>query len=103
MQMNPQMASKVLSLGRIAQYYVNATLGYGFARAATYDYKGTKNYYNTNTMQYETKEMLLTDKLSRILAGSFAAITMWPLMVWEDARRLEFAVTGKDAAEFTEN
>lgn len=96
------MTSRVISLTKTAQYYVYATLGYGFARAVTYDYTGKKNYYNKKTKEHETKEMLLTDKLTGIAKRSFAAITVWPLMMSEDLRSLEFAVTGKDASEYIE-
>ena len=88
-------------LTRCARIYVNTTLAYGFARAVTYEYEGTKNYYNNKTAKYEQKEMLLIDKIGRASASSVSAIFLWPIMLNDDLARLECAVRGKDLAEYT--
>jgi hypothetical protein len=80
--------------------YVNTCLAYGFTRSVTYDYKGTKKYYNRNTCEREEKDMLLVDKIGRITGGTCAALIMWPGMVGEDLARLECAVKGKDVREY---
>ncbi len=66
----------------------------------TYDYKGTKRYYNEVTDRREEKDMLLVDKIGRITGGTCAALIMWPGMVGEDLARLECAVRGKDVGEY---
>ena len=86
---------------KYARYYVNATLGYGFTRAVTYDFSGTKEYFNKKSGKYETKEMILTDKLTGVVSRTCAAITVWPVMLAEDFRRLEFSITRKDALEYS--
>ena len=79
---------------------MNTCLAYGFTRAVTYDYKDTKKYYNDRTGVYETKEMLLTDKIGQITGKTCAALIVWPGMLGEDLARLECAVKGRDAREY---
>ena len=84
-----------------ARRYLALTTGYGFTRAVTYDNDSSKQeYWNRKRMVYEEKEMLFTEKIGRVITNTFAAITVWPLMMGEDFRRLEFAVTGKDPKEY---
>lgn len=87
-------------LRTVFRAYVNGTMAYGFTRAVTYDYKGTKRYYNNKIDHSEVKEMLLVDKISRITGGTMGAIFWWPMMMHEDLTRLECAIRGKDATEY---
>lgn len=80
--------------------YVNTTLVYGFTRAVTYDYNGSRKYYNAKTDKYEVKEMLLIDKVGRVSFNTFAAVTAWPFMLRHDFTRLECAIKGKDPSEY---
>jgi hypothetical protein len=83
--------------------YVNLTFGYGAVRALTYDYEGSKNYYNAKTHHYETKPMLWTDSVGRVCLHSIAAITAWPVMLFGDLKRLECFARGLDRAAYTES
>jgi hypothetical protein len=83
-----------------AKVYFNTCLAYGFARSVTYDYKGTKKYYNQSTCEREEKDMLLVDKIGRTAGNTCAALIMWPGMLGEDLARLECAVKGKDIREY---
>jgi hypothetical protein len=96
------MTSTVIMFAKYARRYLALTLGYGFTRAVTWDYNGKKEYYNREKFAYENKEMLITDKIGRITCNTWAAVTVWPLMLGEDLRRLEFAVTGKNPSEYVE-
>jgi hypothetical protein len=89
-----------LVLQLAARWYLRTCLAYGFTRSVTYDYMGTKKYYNEVTEKREEKEMLLVDKIGRITGGTCAALIMWPGMLGEDLARLECAVKGKDAREY---
>ena len=84
----------------IMRAYVNTTLAYGFTRSVTYDYQHETQYFNTNAVKFETKEMLLTDKVSRITGQSCLAIVGWPGMICEDLRRVECSIRGKDKNEY---
>jgi hypothetical protein len=89
-------------ISKWARRYVGATLSYGFVRAATNEYYDDtkKLYYNSNTRKSEHKDRLLVYKLGRISSNTFAAVTVWPLMVGDDLIRLECAVRGKDPKEY---
>ena len=90
----------VAMLQSAARVYFNTCLAYGFARSVTYDYKGTKKYYNEVTEKREEKDMLIVDKIGRITGSTCAALFLWPGMLGEDLARLECAVKGKDAREY---
>jgi hypothetical protein len=84
--------------------YFALTVGYGFTRAVTYDYDNSKKeYWNRKRMVYEEKERLFTEKIGKVITNTFAAVTVWPLMIGEDLRRLEFAVSGKDPSEYCQH
>ena len=80
--------------------YVNTTLLYGFGRAVTYEYEGTGKYWNKKLERYETKDMLVLDKIGGVMAKSFGAIIMWPGMLGNDIARFECHVRGKDPEEY---
>ena len=80
--------------------YAATTFSYGLFRALSYDYAGSKEYFNKKTRKYETKEMLLTDKIGRITHSAFAAITFWTIMMGEDLAMLECKARGKDVDEY---
>jgi hypothetical protein len=92
--------SDLLGLQLAVRVYFRTCLAYGFTRSVTYDYKGTKRYYNEVTEKREEKDMLLVDKIGRITGGTCAALVMWPVMLGEDLARLECAVKGKDVREY---
>ncbi len=94
------MSSAVASFVKRASNYVCVTAGYGFMRSVTYDYSGTKEYFNTKKYAIETKQMLLTDQLGRITSRTLTAVFAWPWMLGEDLTRLECTVRGKDSAEY---
>ena len=85
---------------KLMNWYVNTTLLYGFGRAVTYDFDGTGKYWNKKLERYETKEMLILDKIGRVMGRSFATIIVWPFMLGEDLFRLECHVRGKDIEEY---
>ncbi len=84
----------------LLRWYANTTVLYGFGRAITYDYEGTRKYWNTKHERYKTKEMLVLDKIGRVSIKSLAAIIMWPGMLCDDLTRLERYVRGKDYGEY---
>ena len=88
------------TLYRALRVYFHSCVAYGFARSVSYDYKGTKRYYNEVTEKREEKDMLLVDKIGRITGQSCAAVIMWPGMLGEDLARLECAMRGKDHMEY---
>jgi hypothetical protein len=92
--------AELIVLRSAVRWYFNMCITYGFVRSVTYDYKGTKRYYNEVTEKREEKEMLLVDKIGRITGGSCAALFIWPVMLGEDLVRLECAVKGKDTREY---
>jgi hypothetical protein len=69
----------------------------------TYDYKGKKQYYNKITDKHEEKDMLLVDKIGRIMGSTCAALFLWPWILGEDLARLECIIKGKDAREYQES
>ena len=85
---------------RYLHIYANSTLAYGFTRAVTWDYSGTRLYLNQKTEKYESKEMLLTDKIGRVSGRTLMAVFAWPAMLGDDLARLECRLTGKDPAEY---
>lgn len=95
------MSDKVLRL--LSRVYLNTTLAYGFARATTYDHKGSRRYFNEKTDKYEEKEMLLIDNIGQISSSTVAAVFLWPIMLSKDLVLLECAVRGKDPAEYKES
>ena len=80
--------------------YLDVTILYGLTRAVTYNYEGSRWYYNKNTKALEMKEMLLVDKIGHITSKTFAAVCMWPWMLHEDLTRAECAVRGKNPLEY---
>lgn len=80
--------------------YVNTTLAYGFTRSVTYDYQHTMEYRNKEAGTYETKEMLVIDKIRRVCGHSVMAIGAWPFMLGEDLTRLECVIRGKNPREY---
>ena len=80
--------------------YINLTVGYGAFRALTYEHQGTKEYYNTKTRAHETKAMLWTDSIGRVFSASIHAITVWPVMLCADLKRLECFTRGLDHASY---
>jgi hypothetical protein len=88
--------ANLLVARKLSEWYVNTTLLYGFGRAVTYDYEGTGKYWNNKHERYELKEMLVLDKISRVMSKSFAAIIMWPVMFGDDLTRLECHARGKN-------
>ena len=81
--------------------YVAFTVTYGFTRAVTYDYEGTKEYYNKKTYQYEKKPMLVVDNFVRILGKTLDSVVLWPFIVAHDLKRLECFTLGKDIREYS--
>lgn len=94
------MPINVKLLTTVIRAYVHTTMAYGFTRAVTYNYESQERYYNAKTGIYELKDMLLIDKFGTVMAGSLAAIFMWPPMLWQDLAKLECKLTGKDAREY---
>jgi hypothetical protein len=88
------------ALRLIGRVYVRTFLAYGFTRSVTYDYQSTKKYWNEITLERESKDMLLVDKLARIWGQTCAALFIWPHMMVEDLTRLECAVKGRDVREY---
>ena len=84
----------------VLDVYLDVTVLYGFTRAVTYNYEGSREYYNKNTRKHEVKEMLLVDKIGRITSKTFAAVFMWPRMLHEDLTRAECAMSGKNHLEY---
>ncbi len=80
--------------------YIGVTAAYGFVRSATYNFEGTKRYFNRRTQAFEVKHKLLIDQIGGVAAGTLAAISIWPFMLGEDLVRLECAVRGKDPREY---
>ena len=85
---------------KLMNWYVSTTLLYGFGRAVTYDYEGTKTYWNKKEECYEKKEMLILDKIGSVLFKSFATIIVWPGMLGDDLALLECRVRGLDIEEY---
>ena len=85
---------------KAVRVYVQSVAVYGFTRAVTWDYAGSKEYYNARTHEYEIKEKLLVDKAWCVLDGTFSAYFAWPFMLGDDLTRLECAVKGRDAREY---
>ena len=85
---------------KLMHWYMGSTILYGFGRSVTYDYEGTRKYWNKKLERYEKKEMLVLDKIGRVSIKSFAAIIMWPGMLGDDLARLECHVCGKDIEEY---
>ena len=73
---------------------------YGLVRSVTYDYHHTTKYGNMKIEQYELKEMLRVDKITRVFGQSCLALFAWPGMMVEDLFRLGYAVRGKDWNEY---
>ena len=92
--------NKMQSLPFALRAYIGTTMAYGFARSATYDYEGTKFYYNEKTGRGERKERLFVDKIGRVAGHSVAAVGVWPCMVWGDLATLECLAKGKDPREY---
>ena len=92
--------NKMQSLPFALRAYIGTTMAYGFARSATYDYEGTKFYYNEKTGRGERKERLFVDKIGRVAGHSVAAVGVWPCMVWGDLATLECHAKGKDPREY---
>ena len=85
---------------RNACVYVSSTFLYGTVRALTYDYEGSKRYYNAKTSKSERKELLITDTIGLLAVKSTAAMVAWPIMICDDMRRLECFLRGKDIKEY---
>lgn len=96
----PKTQSTLTKVARICNYYVSATLAYGFTRAMTYRHENSKRYYNETSRCEEVKPMLFTDQIGRVLWHSWAAIFGWPVMLGQDLRSLECHVRGKDPKEY---
>jgi hypothetical protein len=90
----------MMAARKLLNWYVNTTLLYGFGRAVTYDYEGTGKYWNKKLERSELKEMLVLDKIGRVMGKSVQAIFVWPGMLGEDLYRLECHVRGKDSEEY---
>lgn len=101
--MSPKPSSGMVKFFTYMNRYFCATMTYGFIRAVSYDYEGTKVYFNHKTMQYETKPLLYTDFAGRMFVRAFSAIVAWPYMMGEDFVRLECFMRGKDPAEYSVN
>ena len=80
--------------------YVAVTVAYGFTRAVTYDYEGTKEYYNKKTWKHEKKPMLVVDNLGVILGKTIDSVVFWPFIVAHDLKRLECFAVGVDLKEY---
>ncbi len=89
-----------LAARKLMNWYVNTTLLYGFGRAITYDYEGTGKYWNKKLERYETKDMLVLDKIGTVMGKSFSAIFIWTGMLGDDLTRLECRVRGKNSDEY---
>ncbi len=85
---------------KFASVYLKCTALYGFSRAVTWDYDGTKEYYNARTRKYEVKGKLMVDKAQSVLGGTFSACYAWPFMICDDLTRLECAVKKRDVCEY---
>jgi hypothetical protein len=85
---------------RFFGYYFGATLTYGFARAMTYEYENSREYYNRTTCNYETKRTLLMDQVQTVAGKTLFAFSAWPAMLVSDLRRLECFVRGRDPSEY---
>ncbi len=86
-------------LNRVIKVYAAAAV-YGFTRAVTYDYDGTHQYYNRETIQFETKPLLITDNVGRITGRTIETMIFWPIVMQRDVARLECLARGKDPKEY---
>ena len=77
--------------------YLWATMSYGFIRSVTYNWKGKWECYDSVQREMVLKEKLITEKAGGVLLATFAAPSVWPIMIFQDLRRMECAVRGKQA------
>ena len=80
--------------------YVCVFGAYGFGRSVTYDYEGTKRYYNSRTQAFERKDRLWVDCIGRTVVHTFGALTCWPVMVGDDLVRFECFARGRNLIEY---
>ena len=73
---------------------------FGFIRSVTYDEKVKSEYYNRNTRSFEVKQMLIVDRIGRVIFNTCAAVTVWPWMLRDDLVKLECRVRDKDSVEY---
>lgn len=80
--------------------YAFVTTAYGLVRSVTYNRERSKQYRNLKTERYETRPMLLVDRIERIISRSLSALIVWPFMLGEDLSRLECLARGRDPQEY---
>ena len=86
---------------KIMNIYCSTTCLYGFTRAVTYDYEGTKTYIHKTTLKTENKKMLLVDVVGNIAGKTILSISQWPFMLRKDLGRLECYAKGNDFDDYT--
>ena len=71
--------------------YLGTTLSYGFVRKAIEMKCATIEYRNWDTGENKRVPMLMCDKITTTLASTIMSVYFWPMYLYNDMRRLEFA------------
>ena len=84
--------------------YALATVTYGFIRTVAYDHDNwMKEYYNRQTREYKTRDMLYNDAIGLVVTRSLCSFWRWPLLLKEDFTTLECILRGKERLNYQDN
>lgn len=71
--------------------YFGTTLSYGFVRKAIEMKNATMEYRDYEKRENKRVPMLMCDKITTTLASMVMSITLWPMYLYNDLRKLELA------------
>ena len=77
-----------------------ATTAYGVLRSIPWLYNMEEEYYNSQLMETQTRQMLLTEKVMCATLNGVTAPLAWPYYLYTDAKVAEIKLTNKDLRHY---
>ena len=75
--------------------YIKCAAGYGFCRSMCILHNTQIKVQNQKTQSYETRPLMITEKLFGVAYGTVMGMTFAPLLVCKDVHNLELILRGR--------
>lgn len=80
--------------------YLIATVSYGVLRSIPWLYNKEEEYYNRQSKETQTRQILLTEKVVCATLNGVTAPVFWPFYLYTDAKVAEIKLTNKDPRHY---
>lgn len=80
--------------------YIIATAAYGVLRSIPRLYNKEEEWYDRQSKETKTRQMLCTDKVVSLFLNGVTASVAWPYYLYADVQMAEIKLTNKDPRHY---